>query len=177
MIGRLPVVLESDSIRVEVQTKSRTQYLTVFDVVYTQPSYTSTASYERGTELGTLNEQKAVLNARVAAIEGQKRVLEGYSDSLKEGRISGMTTERLEQFMDIYYTRQVKMYEEKCSLQKDIEVLDDSVKEILAKTSSEEEGERSTSVTVVVLAEESGPVELTLNYGKWPNPRASLMCE
>jgi hypothetical protein len=160
------MVLESDSLRVEARTKSSTQSLTVFDVVYVPPSHSSTLSYDKGTKLASLEEQKATLEARIAAIEGQKRVLEGYSETLKDGRIPEVTTEKLVHFMDIYTTRQVKMHEEKSRLQKEMETISDSIKEIREKTSSEEEEKRSTGVTVVLLAEEDGQVDLTLYYSK-----------
>ena len=139
--------------------------------MYVPPSYSTKASYDKGTELGTLNEQKAQLEAHMTAIDGLKSVLEGYSGSLKEGRIPNVTTEQLGRFMDIYTTRQVKMHEEKSRLKKEIEALDHSVKKILKKASSEEEEKRSAGVTVVVLAEEDGPVDLTLYYGKRPTSR------
>ena len=147
--------------------------MTVFDVVHVPPSYSRTSSYDKGTELGALNEQKAELEARIAAIETQKHVLEGYSETLKAGRIPNVTTEQLEQFMDIYSRRQVKTHEEKTSLQKEIETIDASVKEIIKNASSEEEGRRSTGVTVIILAGEDGSVDLTLSYGKWPTFFAS----
>jgi hypothetical protein len=165
-IGRLPLVLEGDSIRVEAETRSRTQLLTVFDVVHIPPSYSSSISYDKGTELETLNDQKAALEARVAVTDGQKYILEGYSESVKAGRITDLTNEQLEEFMDVYATRELKIYREKVRLQKEIEIIDTRVKDIRGKISSEEEEKRATGVTVVVLAEEDGLVDLILSYGE-----------
>lgn len=158
-------MLESDSLRVEAETRSRSQALTVFDVVYVPPSYVHTSTYDHETELDTLNEEKAELEARVAALTGQKTILEGYSGSLQAGRIRDVTTEELETFMDAYAVRQVKIHEGKARLQKDIYSVTSKIEEIRKKSLSEEEEKRSAGVTVIILAEEDGSIDVMLSYG------------
>jgi len=133
--------------------------------VHVPPSYSSSISYDKGTELETLNDQKAALEARVTAIDGQKSILEGFSDSVKAGRIKDLTNEKLEEFMDVFSTRELKMYEDKVRLRKEIEVIDTRIEDIHEKISSEGE-KRANGVTVILLAEETGPVDLILFYGK-----------
>lgn len=118
----------------------------------------------------TLNDQKAALEARVMAIDGQESILEGFSDSVKAGRIKDLTNEKLEEFMDVFSTRELKMYEDKVRLRKEIEVIDTRIKDIHGKISSEEEEKRANGVTVILLAEETGPVDLILSYGKQREP-------
>jgi len=91
---------------------------------------------------------------------------------VKAGRIKDLTNEKFEEFMDVFATRELKMYEEKVRLRKEIEVIDTRIKDIHEKISCEEGEKRANGVTVVLLAEETGPVDLILSYGKQSRCRA-----
>lgn len=156
-------MLEGDSLRVEAETKSRTQAITVFDVIYVPASYATITTHTPETE--ALNEQKAELEARLDAIKGQKAIMEGYSESLQSGRIQDVTTEKLESFMDVYANKQVKIHEERTKLKKEIREVAKKLEEIRKKEHDGEEEKRSSGVTVVLLAEEAGSVDLMLSYG------------
>lgn len=169
-IGHLPIVLDGDSLRVESRTSDQTQHLTVFDVIHLPPSYSRTSlpeyeSPEVTTSRQTLLERKALLQSQLKANEGQKHILQGYSDSLKDGKMGEVTTETLEGFMDVYASRLGKMYEERKKLNKEIVEIETKVREMDEKKTREEEAKRAAGVTVVLLAEHDGPATLTLSYG------------
>lgn len=152
-------------------TKSRTQAFTVFDVVYAAPSDISRRSHhtppdrDDDPQLHALRDLKAELDAGISALNGQKSVLEKYSDSLGDGRIADMTTEKLDSFMDLYVARHAKIFENKTRLQREMKDVEDKIKIMRAKQIEEETEKRSAGVTVVLLAEEDGSVDLMLSYG------------
>lgn len=85
---------------------------------------------------------------------------------MKEGRIKDLTYDDLEGFMDVYVTTESKIYEERVRLQKEIDVIETRTNDICGIMSSEKEEKRATGVTVVVLAEEDGLVDVILSYGE-----------
>ena len=171
-ISRLPNDLESDSLRVEVETKSASHGLTVFDVVYLPSTYDSSKTYDSGSELEKLNETVSRLDARLSVLGTQKGILGKFGDSLRATPHSdggaahgGSSVETLEAFLDVFSTRHGKIYEETRSLQAEKATTQERINEILKKESSEQEESRSTGVSVVLLADEDGPAELVLSYG------------
>lgn len=62
----------------------------------------------------------AILEACIEAIDGQKDILKGYLESVKEVHIKDLTYDDLKGFMDICVMMELKIYEEKVRLQKEV---------------------------------------------------------
>lgn len=158
---RLPVSLESDSIRVETLTTSPEQNLTVFDVVYTPPLYDKDTS--NGETWDLLKERKAALQSQLSILEQQRGVLESYSNSL-----SGKDTsaEQLESFLEVYANRKSKIHQETTKINQEISKLDKEITKLRKASKSEHEARRSTGVTIIINSEEEGPGEIVLSYSE-----------
>ena len=170
-ISRLPAVLQSDSLRVEVETKSASHGLTVFDVVHSPPTYDSTKRYDVGSELDALNEKVATLDARLIVLGTQRGILSSFGTSLGANDTEGSTAtkssvETLEAFLDVFSTRSDKIHEETRALQIERNKLNERIADIRKTERTEREESRSTGVSVVLLAMEDGSAELVLSYGE-----------
>lgn len=162
-----------DSIRVEARSpSSSSQHLTVFDVVHVPAAFTPSAyaygpvSYEPGSALDNLYEAKKTLISRQAILRKQGQVLEGYSDGVKPVASEGgvFPPAHLESFLDIYGTRQAQINEETRSVEREITKTQKDIEALEKELRLEKEEENSTSITVIMLAEEEGSAELLLTY-------------
>ncbi|KAF8332765.1 uncharacterized protein EI90DRAFT_2971572 [Cantharellus anzutake] len=158
-ISRLPKVLESDSIRVETETTSSSQALTVFDVVYIAPK-------SRGGSSGSdpfigLEDKRSTLENRLQTIERQSTILSSYAEGL-----SGKDTsaEQLESFLEMYSARSEKLHALEQELRKEMADLSHELQEKRMQSNSEHEARKSAGVSVTILAEKEGPADLILSY-------------
>ncbi|KAF8313121.1 hypothetical protein DL93DRAFT_2081515, partial [Clavulina sp. PMI_390] len=166
VVKYLPSVLESDSIRVEAETTSYSQALTVFDVVYTAPTtYTPTPTMPDTPEVEALREEKSEKEMYLETLERDEALLNGYSDSLRDGRVEHATSESLISFMGMRHEKQKELWKEKRQLEKDIRGLGHQITLMGFKKVEDIPYALRSGVTVVLLAEEGGPVELVLSYG------------
>lgn len=168
-IVRLPSVLLGDSIRVEARSpSSSSQHLTVFDVIHVPATYSyGSVSYEPGSALDTLHESKKTLKSRLVILKKQGQVLEGYSDGVKPVASEGggvFPPAHLESFLDIYGTRQAQINEQTRSVEREINKTQKDIEALEKELRVEKEEQNSTSITVIMLAEEEGSAELLLTY-------------
>ncbi|KAF8315712.1 hypothetical protein DL93DRAFT_2166671 [Clavulina sp. PMI_390] len=160
----LSSVLDGDSIRVQAETRSRSQDLTVFDVVYSAPAtYTYVPTKVDTPETKALEKQKTTLGVRVKAVERNHALLKDYSHSLRAGRIQGVSSDQLASFMDMNLERDTQLWEQKQKLEEDIKELEDKIAGLSVKEEAVPPLLRS-GVTVVLLAKEAGPIDLIVSY-------------
>lgn len=160
VVSRLPVSLESDSIRVETETASASQSLTVFDVVYAPPGSPEIAN--DNSIISDLEERVAAIQSRRALLSKQEKVLSNYSDTLSSQHTNA---DHLASFLDLHKDRGQKIYEEQTALSKELKSLSKELDNARKSTYSELEAKKASSVTVIVLSEEPGPAQLALTYG------------
>ncbi|KAF8313123.1 hypothetical protein DL93DRAFT_2097955 [Clavulina sp. PMI_390] len=157
--------LEGDSIRVEAETTSYSQILTVFDVVYSAPNYSTTVATKADTpEVEALREEKSEKEMHLQTLERDEALLNGYSDSLRDGRVEHATSDSLLSFMGMRLEKQKELWKEKKQLQKEIKALGTKISSMGYVHVDEIPSTLRSGVTVVLLAEESGPVELVVSY-------------
>ena len=154
-------MLESDSIRVETETTSASQALTVFDVIYVTPQ--SEYEYSQSDPFVELEDKRATLKNRLETIERQKKVLSSYADGL-----NGKDTdaEQLESFLEMYGSRSEKSHALKLGLTKELENVRREIEEGRKKSTSEYEAKKSAGVDIIILAEEEGFADVILSYGR-----------
>lgn len=75
--------------------------------------------------------------------------------------------ETLESFLDVYSTRQLRIFEERRTVQTELSDLRKRIEDIEKIRNSQRADTRSTSVNVVLLAKEDGSAELVLSYGEY----------
>ncbi|KAF8315709.1 hypothetical protein DL93DRAFT_2166668 [Clavulina sp. PMI_390] len=156
--------LDGDSIRVEAETRSRSQALTVFDVVYSAPAtYTYVPTKVNTPEIRALEKQKTALRVRVKAVERNHALLKDFSHTLHAAGIQGVSNDQLASFMDMNLERDTQLWEEKQKLEEDIEELEDKIARMSVKEEAVPPLLRS-GVTVILLAEDAGPIDLIVTY-------------
>ncbi|KAF8313124.1 hypothetical protein DL93DRAFT_2168060 [Clavulina sp. PMI_390] len=174
-IKYLPTVLDGDSIRVETGTTSFSQTLTVFDVVsstspYNTVTYTTSHVIPDTPEVNALREEKSEKDMLLQILERDEALLNAYSDSLRSAKPEEMTAESIVSFMDMRLERQTQLWKKKMQLQKDIKAITNKVTGLgHTITTPSAIGETVPSalrsnVTVVLSAEEPGPIELVISY-------------
>ncbi|KAF8310769.1 hypothetical protein DL93DRAFT_2230081 [Clavulina sp. PMI_390] len=164
LIKCLSPVLDGDSIRVEAETISPSQGLTIFDVVsYSPITHTHVPHTVQTPEMEDLENQKAELRVRVKAVEHHHALLKGYSKSLSDGRVENVTAEGLFAFMNIKLEKDMELWKEKRKLEKDIKILEDKIAGIRI-TEKHLPIPSQCEVKIVLLAEETGPIEILLSY-------------
>ena len=141
-------MLEPDSLRVEVGTKSASPGLTVFDVVHVPPTYDYGRQYDVGSERGGLDEKLAALNARLTVLETQKSIFGSFGESLRASPLDNSTNGSspvgtLEAFLDVFSTRHSAIYEETRSLETEKSSVQERMSEIQRKDNSEQEAWRA----------------------------------
>ncbi|KAF9517235.1 hypothetical protein BS47DRAFT_1314494 [Hydnum rufescens UP504] len=169
VVSRLPASLESDSIRVETETTSASQSLTVFDVVYAPPG--SPQNVDEGDEISSLEERVSAVQSRHAFLTKQEKVLSSYSDTLSSQYANAS---QLASFLDLQRTTNRSIYEERTALDKEYKSLSKELDDARKRTNSEIQAKRASSVTVTVLSEEPGPAQLILIYAVYGASWSSL---
>ncbi|KAF8324108.1 hypothetical protein DL93DRAFT_2176637 [Clavulina sp. PMI_390] len=167
-ITRLSKYISNDSIRVEAEGSSSSQHLVVFDVTPVAPSSANPDPNPDGAELENLNETKEALKASIAILEKQQAVLKKYGDDIKptggNSNSAVFDPAALEQFLDVYGSRQAKIDEELVRLRKEYDVVHRRVNELNSKTAVANLARMMPSVKIVMLAKEDGEATLILNY-------------
>ncbi|KAF8332763.1 uncharacterized protein EI90DRAFT_2918099 [Cantharellus anzutake] len=158
-IGRLPKVLESDSIRVETETASSSQALTVFDVIYVAPQLGGDSS--QSDPFKGLEDKRAVLQNKLDIIQRQSNLLSSYAEGLND---KVKKVEQLESFLEMYSTRSEKSHALKQELSNELAGLTLELQERREQSNSEHEARKFAGVNVVILAEEEGPADVILSY-------------
>ncbi|KAF9516192.1 hypothetical protein BS47DRAFT_1442695 [Hydnum rufescens UP504] len=169
VVSRLPASLESDSIRVETETTSASQSLTVFDVVYAPPG--SPQNVDEDGAISSLEERVAAVESRRAFLTKQEKVLSSYSDTLSSQYANAS---QLASFLDLHRTTNRSIYEERAALDKEYKSLSKELDDARKRTNSEIQAKKASSVTVTVLSEERGPAQLILIYAVYGASWSSL---
>lgn len=164
---RLPLFIQSDSIRIEAEGGSSSQHLTVFDVTSVAPSHVLATPSEDGSKLADLEDAKKSLKSQIAILEKQQAVLQKYSGDIQPvgsgGAIFGPND--LEKFLDVYTSRQSLIDEQLSTIRKELEQTDQEVNELKKRTHVANAGKRLPSVNIIMLAKEAGLATLILSYG------------
>ncbi|KAF8324090.1 hypothetical protein DL93DRAFT_96034 [Clavulina sp. PMI_390] len=165
MITCLPPWISNDSIRVEAEGSSSSQHLVVFDVTPITHSYTKP---DPNPELDILDGRNNALTTSIAILEKQQAILKKYGDDIKP---AGDGDDRaifdpasLEQFLDLYGSRQAKIDMELVKLRKEHDSVRRRRSEIITKASIADLSKVLPSVKIVMLAKEDGDATLILNY-------------
>lgn len=174
-ISRLSQYLVSDSIRVEAEDESGSQRLTVFDVTYNAPSYSSIPP-DVVVELATLEEYKKDLNSRINILDKQQSVLRKYSDNIQPVGSGGglFGPEMLEKFLDVYSARQTVIDEQLGAVHKDLKETNQKIHGLNQQTQIANASKRLPGVNIVMLANEDGAVTVILSYRMSPSPIIGL---
>jgi N-terminal domain of unknown function (DUF4140) len=160
VVSRLPASLESDSIRVETETTSASQSLTVFDVVYAPPG--SPQNPDEDGVISSLEERVAEVQSRRTYLTKQEKVLSSYSDTLSSQYTNAG---QLASFLDLHRTTNRSIYQERTALDREYKSLSKELDDARKRTNSEIQAKKASSVTVTVLSEEPGSAQLILIYG------------
>ncbi|KAH8115721.1 hypothetical protein DFH11DRAFT_1834901 [Phellopilus nigrolimitatus] len=168
-VKNLPTCLEESSIRVDGIGNA-----TIFDVIY-HPA--APYDYEKYIDaLTELHARASKLTADVAILDHQSKVLEEYAKTL-----TGKDTdaEHLEAFLDTYAARKSKINEGATKLDNDLIQVRKEIQEKSKSLDADEDSlrRRGVRVTIVVLAEGDGNVELSLSYAvshAWWSPQYDL---
>lgn len=152
----------------ETASKSSSQRLVVFDVIHT-PATTRTTSIPScppGSELDTLRKSKRTIQSRTETLVRQKKMLDDYSNGMKPIGDSGgvFSSTNLEDFLDLYGTRQNSLYDQTTELEAQLADVDQKIKNLEKAMYLEKEEQSSTSVSVILLAREEGDAELVVSY-------------
>ncbi|KAF8319062.1 hypothetical protein DL93DRAFT_2164755 [Clavulina sp. PMI_390] len=164
-IKNLSSFIDGDSIRVEAQTTSYSQGLSIVDVVYTPSTGVAIIGppIPQTPEVKGLHAEKAALEMRYGILESHQTLLTGYAGSLRDGRIESATNETLIPFMELNLEKQTQLWKEKQQLGKEIKVLADRIAEMRVEEKFASPG-LGSEVAVVLVAEEAGAIELVLSY-------------
>lgn len=165
-ISRLSQYLFSDSIRVEAESESGAQHLTVFDVTYIAPSYSSTPPSDVAAELVTLEEYKKNLDSRIDILDKQQAVLRKYSDNIQPVGSGGgvFGPDVLERFLDVYSTRQTAIDEQLVALRKDLKETNQKINGLNQRSQVASAGKRLPGVNIVMLANEDSAASVVISY-------------
>ena len=161
VIEHLPTLLESDSIRVEVEALSEKQSLTVFDVVYSPPNLQNT---ERDAKVAELEKLKASLKARRYVCKDQVSVLASYSRSL-----SGKDTPAADLlgYLDAYASKRHEIQGESTRLKEELEKVDKELAAVLQSgINVAANAKRAATVKVVLVASNDISGDIVLSYRK-----------
>ncbi|KAF8324105.1 hypothetical protein DL93DRAFT_97592 [Clavulina sp. PMI_390] len=166
VITRLSNYISNDSIRVEAESSSSSQHLVVFDVTPLAPSSANLDPNPDGAELDGLNQKKDALQGSIAILEKQQEVLKKYGEDITPAGSSGdiFHPAALEQFLDIYGSRQAQIDSELVKLRKEHDALDRRVNELNSKSAVANLARMMPSVKIVMLAKEDGDASIILNY-------------
>ncbi|KAH8115728.1 hypothetical protein DFH11DRAFT_1507331 [Phellopilus nigrolimitatus] len=168
-VKNLPTCLEESSIRVDGIGNA-----TIFDVIY-HPA--APYDYEKYIDaLTELHARESKLTADVAILDHQSKVLEEYAKTL-----TGKDTdaEHLEAFLDTYAARKSKINEGAIKLNNYLIQVRREIQEKSKSLDADEDSlrRRGVRVSIVVLAEGDGNVELSLSYAvshAWWSPQYDL---
>ncbi|KAH8115703.1 hypothetical protein DFH11DRAFT_1543173 [Phellopilus nigrolimitatus] len=168
-VKNLPTCLEESSIRVDGIGNA-----TIFDVVY-HPA--APYDYEKYVDVLTdLEARRSKITADIAILDNQSKFLGEYAKTL-----TGKDTdaEHLEAFLDAYAARKSKINEGATKLKDDLVQVQKEIQEKSKNLDADEDSlrRRGVRVTIVVLAEGGGNVELSLTYAvshAWWSPQYDL---
>ena len=177
MIKGLPTTLESDSLRIEVNTKSATHGLTVIEVLHVPPlgllhsrNSHKTSDGNESPELTALREEFADLEMSSKIVSTQTKALSEYARKFGVDASSSLpitaSPAELEAFLAIYEPRRLGLYEKHKDIKKNMKETSKKIKDIedmLSETSNIDK--RWTGVKVTLRADEEGPADLVINYG------------
>lgn len=176
-IKGLPPSLDSDSLRIEVNTKSATHGLTVIEVLHMPPSGLlhsrhpyKTSDDSESPELTTLREELADLEMTSKIVSTQTKALSEYARKFGVDTSTSLPVTaspgELEAFLAIYEPRRLGLYQKHKNVRKHIKETAKKIKDIedmLIETSNIDK--RWTGVKVTLRADEKGPADLVMNYG------------
>ncbi|KAH8115713.1 hypothetical protein DFH11DRAFT_1301174 [Phellopilus nigrolimitatus] len=168
-VKNLPTCLEESSIRVDGIGNA-----TIFDVVYHPATPYNSATHADG--LADLEARKSKIAADIAILDHQSKILGEYAKTLT-GRDTD--AEHLETFLDVYAARKSKINEETTKLYDNLAQVQKEIQEKSKSLDADEDSlrRRGVRVTIVVLAEGDGNVELSLTYAvshAWWSPQYDL---
>ncbi|CUA67825.1 Protein F37C4,5 [Caenorhabditis elegans] [Rhizoctonia solani] len=153
-IERLPSGINEDSIRVD-----GTGTAVIFDVVYHAPSHDQTRSSTATTNLRRALEG---LQKERSIAQQQSEFLGNYGQTLDS---KSTNIEDVQRFLDMFGPRQLAVARRIQELDTRIDEAREELNEVQRKEFEDARGaQRGTAVTVTVLAEADGPVELMLTY-------------
>ncbi|KAG8989706.1 hypothetical protein FRB94_011323 [Tulasnella sp. JGI-2019a] len=159
-IERLPNCLDRESIRVEGLGNA-----VIFDVIYHSSLNDGGADKDTPENKAYIETGKRIskLQTEKTTVEEQIKMLDSYSTTMKADRVDHS---KLASFLKLYEERKRKLNESLQSLDEKIQLAEETEKEqketLLLDDASKKRG---VKVTVVVLADEDGPAELSLSYG------------
>jgi chaperonin cofactor prefoldin len=134
-------------------------------VVYHPPtSNDSDKKHQKAVE--ELQKQKEELERKLAVFKRQESILDTYSGTLKG---ADTAASKLNEFLDIYAARQSTIDEKKTELSDQITAINEDITQERKVWSADNEGKkRAVRITVVVVAEDDGPAEISVTYRKRP---------
>ncbi|KAG9004369.1 hypothetical protein FRB94_002458 [Tulasnella sp. JGI-2019a] len=159
-IERLPNSLDRDSIRVEGLGNA-----VIFDVIYHSSPPNGGADKDTPGHKAFVETGKRIskLQSEKSTVEEQIKMLGSYSTTMKADLVDHS---KLASFLTLYEERKRKLNESLQSLDEEIQMAQETEEEQRdALFLDEESKKRTIKVTVVVLADEDGPAELSLSYG------------
>jgi chaperonin cofactor prefoldin len=169
-ISQLPSRLDEDSIRVD-GIGGNGGSTVISDVIYHPPS-SNDSDTKHQKAVKELQKQKAELQRKLAVFERQAYILETYGKSLKGEDTDGP---KLEEFLEIYATRQTSINTGSTDLKEKIATIDEEIRVERLKWNADNEGKRrAVRITVVIAAEQDGAAEICLTYCECLNPAPFL---
>lgn len=160
-LDRLPNDMVEDSIRVEGLGNA-----TIIDVIYKPPNPTSAASSTAQVDsLNAIRKGIASLLSDKEIIEDKSRLLDDYSKTLSAG-----ATDRanLEDFLDVYASEKGAMSVALSELEEKLMQAHVELRDEQNKSSRDDQGKKkAVRVTVIVMTDIEGSVELSLRYGEY----------
>ncbi|KAG8990321.1 hypothetical protein FRB90_001809 [Tulasnella sp. 427] len=157
-IERLPSGVDPDSIRVE-----GTGNAVIFDVIHSPPPpVVLTTDKTKNPALHALNQREADLDAEKDILNQQETILKDYSSTLKSGVANAA---KLAEFLKLYQEKKQQIFDELQTVDAKLREVHDEQDKVKKEFWADATGQkRQTSVTVVVLAQQKGKVELSVRY-------------
>jgi septal ring factor EnvC (AmiA/AmiB activator) len=159
-IEKLPTCLEEDSIRVDGYGNA-----VIFDVVY-HPAPSPHTDSALTTRLDALNYKKDALSADKSVSEEEVTLFQAYGKTLK-GQDTNLS--QFTDFLTVFEKKRRDLYSGIKEIEGKLEELDKEIKDVQTQMHQDvDSSKRRVKITVIVLAEEDGPAEISLAYGVSP---------